>query len=133
MASFSKFLLTPQRWPGRLRRIMSGSGGSRGDEGGFGQSGSDVCGRSWQSPISSPKQDLLRGTQIDDILEVTIDNSESSRPVLVVQRAHQAVGSLTFRGYLQVIDCIMNHGVRYRAVVMRVSGGVYDVRIEVTP
>ena len=50
--------------------------------------------------------------------------------MLVVGVGGRAAGSLTFRGYLDVIGCITNHGVAYRAVIVRIAGGAYEVRVE---
>ncbi len=42
----------------------------------------------------------------------------------------QIAGSLTFVGYLELIDCIQNRGVTYQATIMSIAGGVYEVRVE---
>lgn len=52
------------------------------------------------------------------------------RPILVVSKNGNIAGSLTFVGYLDVIDCILNHGYSYRAVIENISGGNYGVRVE---
>ena len=52
-------------------------------------------------------------------------------PVLVVRTvAGQVAGSLTFVGYLDLIDCIQQRGVTYQATIMSIAGGVYEVRVE---
>lgn len=52
-------------------------------------------------------------------------------PILVVRDAAGAVaGSLTFIGYLEIVDCIQSRGMAYRAVVVVVAGGVVEVRVE---
>lgn len=39
-------------------------------------------------------------------------------------------GSLTFLGYLDVINCIENHGKVYEAVLVNIAGGFHEVRVE---
>jgi hypothetical protein len=41
-------------------------------------------------------------------------------------------GSLTFVGYLEIIDCIENRGFIYKATITNVSGGSYEVKVEPT-
>jgi hypothetical protein len=51
--------------------------------------------------------------------------------VLVVEDSSGAVaGSLTFVGYLEIVDCIQNRSINYQAVVINISGGVCEVRVE---
>lgn len=67
---------------------------------------------------------------VGSVLQVTVDNSGPA-PILVVQdAAGQRAGSLTFIGYLTLIDCILNRGYTYRATIMAINGGVYEVRVE---
>jgi hypothetical protein len=52
-------------------------------------------------------------------------------PILVAVDPSGAVaGSLTFAGYLEIVDCIQNRGFKYKATVIRIDGGVYEVRVE---
>lgn len=52
-------------------------------------------------------------------------------PVLVVADATGRVaGSLTFFGYLDIIDCILNRGASYTAAVTNVAGGFVEVQVE---
>jgi hypothetical protein len=54
-----------------------------------------------------------------------------STPVLVVMDSSGSLaGSLTFIGYLEVIDCIQNRGVSYKATIINITGGVYEVSVE---
>jgi hypothetical protein len=54
-----------------------------------------------------------------------------SSPILAVTDAvGNAAGSLTFLGYLEIIDCIRNRNVSYKATIVNISGGVYEVRVE---
>lgn len=110
---------------------MSGNNGSRGD-GDFGGGGGgqpDPCLTTRQGPINSPNPSILTTLTVGSILDVWVDTS-GSRPVLVVGIGGRAAGSLTFRGYLDVIGCITKHGVDYRAVITRIAGGAYEVRVE---
>lgn len=50
--------------------------------------------------------------------------------LVVKDSAGRSAGSLTFLGYLELIDCIRIRGVRYQATILSVSGGVYEVRVE---
>ncbi len=110
---------------------MSGSGGGRGDGdfGGGGDGQPDPCLTVRQGPINSPNPAILAALTVGSILDVWVDTS-GSRPVLVVGVGGRAAGSLTFRGYLDVIGCITNHGIGYRAVIVRIAGGAYEVRVE---
>ncbi|MGE8131800.1 hypothetical protein ACQKQD_33200 [Methylobacterium sp. NPDC080182] len=52
-------------------------------------------------------------------------------PVLVVKDAAGLVaGSLTFFGYLDIIDCILNRNASYTASVTSVAGGFIEVRVD---
>ena len=108
---------------------MSGSSGHRGDAVTDGGVGADPCRRVWRGPINSPKKKILAAARVNDVLQVDVDKS-GTRPVLVVQRNGKAAGSLTFRGYLDVINCIVNNGVTYEATIVRIAGGVHEVRID---
>lgn len=50
--------------------------------------------------------------------------------MLVVRSPGGAVaGSLTFNGYLEIIQCI-GRGYNYEAVILGVLGGVYEVKVQ---
>jgi hypothetical protein len=54
-----------------------------------------------------------------------------SSPILAVtDPAGNAAGSLTFLGYLEIIDCIRNRNMSYKATIVNISGGVFEVRVE---
>lgn len=122
---------------------MSGSNGDRGDRnsgggsgggggvGGLGGAGGkvDPCSLPRFGPINSPKANVLQGVKVEDVLDVEVDDTGRSR-VLVVKHNGQVAGSLTFNGYLVVIDCIMVNGVVFKATVLNIAGGVYEVRVE---
>ena len=123
---------------------MSGSSGSRddgptgGSGGGGGGGGSgggdgvplDPCLKPHKGAINSPKESILRPVRVADILQVRV-NESGTRPILIVADSNgKEAGSLTFPGYLQVIECIRDRQFRYQAVVEKISGGIYEVRVE---
>lgn len=110
---------------------MSGSGGSR-DDGpvGAGTGGSDPCLRIWRGPINSPKAAVLAPLGVGSALGVEVRTPGSSPILTVTSASGAAAGSLTFVGYLGIIDCIRNRGVSYKATIINIAGGVYEVRVE---
>lgn len=116
---------------------MSGSSSSRSDSytgsgGGGGASGSptDPCLRVRRGPINSPKPAVVAGLTIGSVLSVQVQPVGRTVALVVVDAHGQVAGSLTFVGYLEIIDCIQNRGVNYRAVVISIAGGVVEVRVE---
>ncbi len=59
-------------------------------------------------------------------------NSHGPRPVLEVfdTKTNAVAGSLTFVGYLELIGCIIDRQIGYKAVIINISGGIYEVRVE---
>ncbi len=113
---------------------MSGTDNSRDDTTGTGGSvtgsGSDPCQKVRRGPINSPKANVLSQLSIGSVLDVLVQMS-GTMPILVVADQSAAVaGSLTFVGYLEIIDCIQNKGLSYKATIINISGGVYEVRVE---
>ena len=124
---------------------MSGSGGSRSDwsdegssgggasgsgGGGVGTSVADPCLKIRRGPINSPRAAVLAPLKIGDMLNVNV-NVSGSRPVLeVLDVAGSLAGSLTFLGYHEVIDCMLSRDIKYRAVIIAISGGIHEVRVE---
>lgn len=118
---------------------MSGSGGSRGDSPSSGGGGSgvggggqpaDPCLKIRRGPINSPKPAVIAGLKVGSVLSVRVRTVGTSL-VLVVEDSNGAVaGSLTFVGYLEIVDCIQNRGISYQAVVINIAGGVCEVRVE---
>ena len=116
---------------------MSGSGGSRGDSpssggggGGGGGQPADPCLKIRRGPINSPKPAVIAGLKVGSVLSVRVRTVGTSL-VLVVEDSNGAVaGSLTFVGYLEIVDCIQNRSINYQAVVINISGGVCEVRVE---
>ena len=112
---------------------MSGSNGSRDDSPGSGSSvgsGTDPCQKTRRGPINSPKAAVLSKRAVGSVLKVDVQMSGAA-PILVVQDSSGApAGSLTFLGYLEIIDCIQNRGVTYKATIINISGGVYEIRVE---
>ncbi len=113
---------------------MSGSNDSRDDTPSLGggplRGGSDPCQKKRRGPINSPKAPVLSKLSVGSVLKVDVRMSGTT-PILVVFDSSGAVaGSLTFIGYLEVIDCIQNRGVAYQATIINVTGGVYEVSVE---
>jgi hypothetical protein len=115
---------------------MSGSDRSRDDEpssssaGPSPAGGKDPCQQIRRGPINSPKAAILSPLSVGSILGVSVISSGSA-PILAVTAAGGApAGSLTFIGYLEIIDCIRNRGVNYKATIVNIAGGVYEVRVE---
>lgn len=102
----------------------SGGGGS----GGAG-SGDDPCAIVQTAPINSPNPAAVAGLSVGDSLDVVLTGT-APRYVLKVQTlAGVAVGSLTHRGHLALINCILA-GNTYQAEVIQKTGGAVVVRIE---
>ena len=90
----------------------------------------DPCLRVRRGPINSPKAGVITGLTVGSVLTVAVQMAGSA-PILVVQDAGGMVaGSLTFIGYLEIVDCIRSRGMAYRAVVVAIAGGVVEVRVE---
>lgn len=108
---------------------MSGGGPDRDDTPTRPDVAPDSCRTPRRGPINSPKAAVLAAHKAGDRLEVDVDKTGAA-PVLVVKSPAGAVaGSLTFNGYLEIIQCIAG-GYKYDAVILSVSGGVYEVRVE---
>lgn len=83
-----------------------------------------------RGPINSPKAAILAPLKVGSVLRVQVQ-AIGARPVLVVVDANGNVaGSLTFIGYLEIIECIQLRNVSYQAVIVNISSGVYEVRVE---
>lgn len=110
---------------------MSGSGGTRGDSTpNVGGGDPNPCEISRRGPINSPQAAVLGTMSVGDVLQVVVDSSGVA-PILVVQNnAGDRAGSLTFVGYLTLIDCIQSRGFTYQATITAINGGVYEVRVE---
>lgn len=111
---------------------MSGNDERRGDEGDGGApvGGSDPCQKKRRGPINSPKAPILSQLTVGSVLDVDVQTIGAT-PILVVMDQQRAIaGSLTFLGYLEIIDCILNRGVSYEATIISISGGVYEISVE---
>ncbi len=113
---------------------MSGSNDTRDDAPGAGGGpvggGGDPCQKKRRGPINSPKAPVLSKLSVGAILKVDVQMSGTT-PVLAVFDSSGAIaGSLTFIGYLEVIDCIQNRGVTYEATIINITGGVFEVSVE---
>jgi hypothetical protein len=81
------------------------------------------------APLNSPQPAVVAGLKLNDRLYVHLDKS-TARAILQVRDLTGAVaGSLTFLGHLALIDCI-EQGYSYEAVVLSISGGAVQLRIE---
>lgn len=110
---------------------MSGGGGGSGrdDLGPAVGGGFDQCSLSYEAPINSPKPSILGPLSVGDILDVVVIPTGSSSTLAVKDSRGNIGGSLTFFGYLQVINCIVQQGVVYSAEILSIAGGVYTVRV----
>ncbi len=116
---------------------MSGSGGSRGDSpssggggGGGGGQPADPCLKIRRGPINSPKPAVIAGLKVGSVLVVRVRTVGTSLVLVVEDSSGAVAGSLTFVGYLEIVDCIQNRSINYQAVVINISGGVCEVRVE---
>lgn len=108
---------------------MSGSSDPRDDTPSRSDVGQDPCKKERRGPINSPKAAVLAAHKVGDALDVDVDRTGPA-PILVVKSPGGAVaGSLTFMGYLEIIQCI-NAGHQYEAVILSISGAVYEVRVQ---
>lgn len=110
---------------------MSGSSGGRDDTGGLGGVPDvDPCRVRRRGPLNSPNPAIVPGLAPGTALTVGVQVT-GSVPVLVVSDANgQVAGSLTFFGYLDIIDCILNRNVSYTASVTGNAGGFVEVRVD---
>lgn len=108
---------------------MSGSRSSRDDYSGSGGAERDPCDKIFRGTINSPKQTILTGCKVGDVLDVAVD-ATGARPILVVERSGHVAGSLTFIGYITVIDCVANQGRSYKATLTKIANGLHEVCVE---
>lgn len=110
---------------------MSGGGGGSGrsDLGPAVGGGFDQCSREYQAPVNSPKPSVLGPLNVGNVLDVDVVAIGSSSTLVVRDAGGNLGGSLTFVGYLQVINCIVQLAVVYKAEILSISGGVYTVRV----
>ena len=73
---------------------------------------------------------MLAPLGVGSLLGVEVRTPGSSPILTVTSAGGAAAGSLTFVGYLGIIDCIRNRGVSYKATIINIAGGVYEVRVE---
>jgi len=113
---------------------MSGSNGTRDDSpslgGGHTVGGADPCQKKRRGPINSPKAPVLSRLSVGSVLNVDVHMLGSTPVLVVIDSVGGLAGSLTFIGYLEVIDCIQNRGVTYTATIINIAGGVYEVSVE---
>ena len=117
---------------------MTGTGGGRDDwptpsakdpTGKNGGKPVDPCMVTRTGAINSPKANVLGPLAVGSVLSVDVQTSGPA-PILVVKDSNGAVGgSLTFVGFLELIDCIMKRGVKYTATITSINDGVYGVSV----
>ena len=125
---------------------MSGSGGDRDDYrtstavgstgspgsgagGGGGGQGDDPCAIVQTAPINSPNPAAVVSVAVGDTLDVVLTGTAPRHVLRVQTPTGVAVGSLTHRGHLALINCILA-GNNYRAEVIQKTGGAVVVRVE---
>lgn len=127
---------------------MSGSGGDRddyrtsvpigstgspsrtgGSGAGGGSGGDDPCAIVQTAPINSPNPAVVSGLSVGDHLEIVLTGTAPRHILRVQTPAGAAAGSLTHRGHLALINCILA-GNSYGAEVIQKTGGAVVVRIE---
>jgi hypothetical protein len=81
------------------------------------------------APLNSPQPGVVSGLSINDRLYVYLDKATGRAILQVRDRTGAVAGSLTFLGHLGLIDCI-EQGYSYEAVVLNISGGAIQLRIE---
>lgn len=103
----------------------SGAGGGAGGGGG----GDDPCAIVQTAPINSPNPAAVASVTVGDTLDVALTGTAPRHVLRVQTPAGVAVGSLTHRGHLALINCILA-GNSYRAEVIQKTGGAVVVRVE---
>lgn len=113
---------------------MTGSSGSRDSDGdsfsGGSGGSSDQCTRRRRGPINSPKSAVLSALGLGSVLGVEVRRPGPSPILTVVDAAGTPAGSLTFVGYLELIECIENRNFKYKATITSIAGGSYEVRVD---
>ena len=108
----------------------TGSPKSGGDGGaGGGSDGDDPCAIVQTAPINSPNPAAVTGLSVGDSLDVVLTGTAPRHVLKVQTSAGVAVGSLTHRGHLALINCILA-GNSYQAEVIQKTGGAVVVRVE---
>ncbi len=110
---------------------MSGGGGGSGrsDLGPAVGGGFDQCSREYEAPVNSPKPSVLGLLNVGSILDVDVVTVGNASTLVLRDASGSLGGSLTFFGYLQVINCIVQQAVTYKAEILLIAGGVYTVRV----
>ena len=108
---------------------MSGNDSVRNDGDG-GIKDRDDCLRTWRGPINSPKAAVLTPLLVGQVLGVRVDRSNASPVLIVTAPPGVDAGSLTFHGYLDIIACMIERDVKYKATLVGITGGVYEVRVD---
>lgn len=105
---------------------MSGSGG-----GGFGGGGYEepvACERLIvETPIASPKENVVRNLQVGDVLQVTLENQAGTTVIVLLFNGDKA-GGIASSFTTKLRECIQQ-GTHYEATVTAKSDGQVQVRI----
>ncbi len=112
---------------------MSGSSSSRSDGDGYtgGDRGpTDPCTRSRRGPMNSPKAAVLSRLTVGSVLGVEVRRPGASPILTLTDASGAAAGSLTFVGYLEIVDCIESRNFAYQATITNIAGGAYEVRVD---
>jgi hypothetical protein len=112
-----------------------GGGGSNGGGGIGGGDGppdgpSDPCRQKRRGPINSPKAAVVSKLQQGSVLGVAVKKVGTVRILVALDASGAEAGSLTFDGYVEIMDCIETRGFKYKATVVRIDIGVHEVRVE---
>lgn len=109
---------------GSTGAAKSGGGGAGG-----GAEGDDPCAIVQTAPINSPNPATVAGLSVGDRLDVVLTGTAPHHVLRVQTLAGATVGSLTHRGHLALINCILA-GNSYQAEVIQKTGGAVVVRVE---
>lgn len=99
------------------------SGGSS-DRSPFAPQTSD-CNIVERTPLNSPKPAVVGTLVPSDVLDVDFDPTGTT---VVAKKGGAIAGSLTPHNLAELIDC-MSRGRKYKAIVLKVSGGLVELEI----
>lgn len=113
----------------RTSTVIGSTGAPKGGGGGAGGGGDDPCAIVQTAPVNSPNPAAVAGLSVGDRLDVVLTGTAPRHILRVQTLAGVAVGSLTHRGHLALINCILA-GNTYQAEVIQKTGGAVVVRVE---
>lgn len=106
------------------------AGGMAGGGGTGGGSDPDPCFATRRGPINSPKQAVLSKLAVGAVLDVQLRPMGATFGLAVVDASGADAGSLTFANYFQIVQCMQTRQIQYTATIIRISGGIYEVRVD---